>query len=70
MCAAAGGNLKSLTVEASYDNGTTSQKLSVKHGKALLRAPAKGKGVTLRGQVVDKQGNPSEVTVYKAFLGR
>ncbi|MEV3854748.1 S8 family serine peptidase [Streptomyces sp. NPDC050095] len=68
--AAAGDNLKSLAVQASYDNGATWQTLSVKHGKASLKAPAKGKGVTLRGKVVDLQGNTSTVTVYNAFLGR
>ncbi|MFD8570599.1 S8 family serine peptidase [Streptomyces sp. NPDC059639] len=68
--AAAGDNLKSLTVQASYDDGATWQKLTVKHGKASLKAPAKGKGVALRGEVVDRQGNTSEVTVHHAFLGR
>ncbi|MGY0020164.1 S8 family peptidase [Streptomyces sp. cg35] len=68
--AAAGDNLKSLTVEASYDNGATWQKLTVKHGKASLKAPAKGKGVTLRAEVVDQQDNTSTVAVHNAFRGR
>ncbi|WP_329120644.1 S8 family peptidase [Streptomyces sp. NBC_01465] len=67
---AAGDNLKSLVVQASYDNGVTWQTLLVKHDKAELRAPAKGKGVALRAEVVDLQGNISKVAVYNAFLGR
>ncbi|NEB81474.1 S8 family serine peptidase [Streptomyces sp. SID14478] len=68
--AAAGKNLKSLTVDASYDDGATWQKVTVTHGKASLKAPAQGKGVTLRAEVVDKQDNVSKVTVHNAFLGR
>ncbi|MYW67085.1 S8 family serine peptidase [Streptomyces sp. SID8379] len=68
--AAAGENLKSLAVEASYDSGATWQKLSLKHGRASLRAPAVDKGVALRAEVVDQQGNISKLAVYDAFLGR
>ncbi|MER5946462.1 S8 family serine peptidase [Streptomyces sp. NPDC001904] len=68
--AAAGDNLKSLTVQASYDDGATWQKLSVKHGRASLKAPARGKGVALRAEVVDRQGNTSTVAVHNAFRGR
>ncbi|WP_353946195.1 S8 family serine peptidase [Streptomyces sp. HUAS MG91] len=68
--AAAGDDLKSLTVHASYDDGTTWRKLTVKHGSTTLTAPAKGKGVALRAEVEDRQGNTSTVTVYNAFLGR
>ncbi|MEV0095873.1 S8 family serine peptidase [Streptomyces sp. NPDC050738] len=68
--AATGDNLKSLTVEASYDNGVTWQKLSLKHGKVSLRVPAQGKSVALRAEVVDQQGTISTVAVYDAFLGR
>ncbi|WNI21139.1 S8 family serine peptidase [Streptomyces sp. ITFR-16] len=68
--AAAGGNVRSLTVEASYDDGATWRKLSVRHGAASLRAPARGKGVALRAEVVDRQGNKSAYAVHNAFLGR
>ncbi|MER5883228.1 S8 family serine peptidase [Streptomyces sp. NPDC001941] len=68
--AAAGDNLKSLTVQASYDNGVSWRKVPLLLGKALLVAPAKGKGVALRADIVDKQGNTSTVTVFDAFLGR
>lgn len=67
---AAGGKARSLTVEASYDDGATWQKLGVRHGTASLRAPAGGKGVALRAEVVDRQGNTSTTTVHNAFLGR
>ncbi|MBC9712027.1 S8 family serine peptidase [Streptomyces sp. TRM66268-LWL] len=68
--AAAEGNLKSLTVEASYDGGRHWTKLPKVLGKYALLAPAAGKGVTLRAEVTDQQGNVSKVTVYDAFLGR
>ncbi|MEU6844028.1 S8 family serine peptidase [Streptomyces sp. NPDC046716] len=68
--AAAGDGLKSLTVHASYDNGGTWQQLTVKHGGTSLKAPARGKGVALRAEVVDRQGGTSTVTVYNAFRGR
>ncbi|MFE9811520.1 hypothetical protein ACFYRN_37255 [Streptomyces sp. NPDC005227] len=68
--AAVGDNLKSLSVEASYDDGATWQKLTVKHGEASLKAPAKGKGVALRAEVVDQQDNRSTVAVHNAFRGR
>ncbi|MFI6941139.1 S8 family peptidase [Streptomyces sp. NPDC050418] len=67
---AAGDNLKSLRIEASYDGGKHWVPVPVVLGKAALFAPAKDKGVTLRSTVVDKQGNTSKVTVYNAFLGR
>ncbi len=68
--AAAEGNLKSLTVEASYDGGKHWIKLPKVLGKYALLAPTAGKGVALRGAVTDQQGNVSKVTVYDAFLGR
>ncbi|RFU82916.1 peptidase S8 [Streptomyces triticagri] len=68
--AAAGKNLKSLAVQASYDDGESWQKLRVRNGKVALRAPGKGEGVALRAEIVDRQGNRSEIAVYEAFLGR
>ncbi|WP_199551558.1 S8 family serine peptidase [Streptomyces sp. N35] len=68
--AAAGGNLKSLKVEASYDGGEHWVTAPVVLGKAVVFAPAKGKGITLRSTVVDQQGTTSKLTVHNAFRGR
>ncbi|WP_419992953.1 S8 family peptidase [Streptomyces boninensis] len=68
--AAAGDNLKSLTIEASYDGGKSWHKVPRVLGKALVLTPAKGKSVALRAEAVDKQDNKSTIAVYDAFLGR
>lgn len=66
---AAGENLKSLSVDISYD-GTTWQKVAVsKHG-ALVRNPAAGQSISLRATVVDKQGNTLTQTIHNAYRGR
>ncbi|MFJ6697965.1 S8 family peptidase [Streptomyces sp. NPDC091272] len=67
--AAAGSNLRSLTVEASYDNAAHWTKLKAGHGRVTMLAPAKGKAVSLRAEIVDKQGNRSAFTFHDAFLG-
>ncbi|MER8041620.1 S8 family peptidase [Streptomyces sp. NPDC094032] len=68
--AAAGGNLKSLAVYASYDSGRNWAPVPVAYGKALVRTPDKGQAVSLRAVVVDKQGNRSSLDVHHAYLGR
>nr|WP_162929217.1 S8 family serine peptidase [Streptomyces sp. YIM 130001] len=68
--AAAGDNLGSLTVEASYDEGDSWRELRVKNGKVSLRAPGKDEGVALRAEIVDRQGNVSRIAVHDAFRGR
>ncbi|WP_235968241.1 S8 family peptidase [Streptomyces mesophilus] len=68
--AAAGDNLKSLKIQASYDDGKHWIPVPVVLGKAALVAPAAGKGVTLKAEIVDKQGNTSKLTFHNAFLGR
>ncbi|MGV9311550.1 S8 family peptidase [Streptomyces sp. NPDC003691] len=66
----AGGNLKALAVQVSYDGGKTWRKVPVKQGKVTIANPAKGKGLALRGRVTDRQGNLSVITVHQAYLGR
>ncbi|MFE3020630.1 S8 family serine peptidase [Streptomyces sp. NPDC059256] len=68
--AAAKGNVKSLTAHASYDGGKTWRKLTVTNSKAVVKNPAKGKSITLRARVTDKQGGSHQVTVYDAFFGK
>ncbi|MET9444014.1 S8 family serine peptidase [Streptomyces sp. NPDC006610] len=67
--AAAGGNLKSLSVWASYD-GKTWKKLTVKNGKVTVKNPAKGKAISYRAKIVDKKGNLSALTIYNAYYGK
>ncbi|MEV7416655.1 S8 family serine peptidase [Streptomyces sp. NPDC089919] len=67
---AAGGNLKSLTVSVSYDDGKTWRKVSVRDGRISVQSPAKGKGIALSAVVTDKQGNTSTVAVHQAWLGK
>ncbi|MEU3526848.1 S8 family serine peptidase [Streptomyces sp. NPDC038707] len=67
--AAAGGNLKSLTVYVSYD-GKNFKKTTVKNGKITVKNPAKNKAVSFRAKITDKKGNTSEVTIYNAYFGK
>ncbi|WP_444545017.1 S8 family peptidase [Streptomyces gelaticus] len=68
--AAAGKNLKSLTVYVSYDAGKTWKKSTVKAGKISVKNPAKGKSISYRADVTDKQGNKSSVSIYNAYFGK
>ncbi|MER5907488.1 hypothetical protein ABT150_46850 [Streptomyces mirabilis] len=54
--AAAGGNLKSLSVYVSYD-GKTWKKLTVKNGKVKYKNPAAGKSISLKAKIADKKDN-------------
>ncbi|MFE7133129.1 S8 family serine peptidase [Streptomyces sp. NPDC057638] len=67
--AAAGRNLKSLYVYASYDYGTTWQRLAVSGGKVTVKNPQKGKGIAFRALITDKKGNASSVTIQNAYYG-
>ncbi|WP_172382682.1 S8 family serine peptidase [Streptomyces sp. MNP-20] len=67
---AAGGNLASLKTYVSYDKGRTWTDLTVTGGKAEVTNPARGKGVSFRAEVTDRQGNASSVTILDAYLGR
>ncbi|WP_312866403.1 S8 family peptidase [Streptomyces boluensis] len=68
--AAAGGNLKSLYVYASYDYGQSWKRLDVKDGKVTVKNPAKGKGIAFHAKVTDKKGNKATVSVYDAYRGK
>ncbi|MGW1909500.1 S8 family peptidase [Streptomyces sp. NPDC002076] len=66
---AAGRNLKSLAVYVSYD-GKTFTKVDVRGGRITVKNPAKGKSVSFRAEITDKQGNTSEITIYDAYFGK
>lgn len=68
--AAAGKNLKSLSVWVSYDNGKTWKKVTVKKGRITVKNPARGKGVSYRAKIVDKKGNTSTISIYNAYYGK
>ncbi|MFF0473859.1 S8 family serine peptidase [Streptomyces sp. NPDC004284] len=68
--AAAGGNLKSLSVSVSYDDGKTWQVAKVVGGLISVKSPAKDSGVSLSAEITDKQDNVSTLTVHNAWLGK
>ncbi|MET9493328.1 S8 family peptidase [Streptomyces sp. NPDC006552] len=67
--AAAGSNLKSLSVSVSYDSGAHWRKVDVHRGSILVKNPAAGKSISFRADVADKQGNTSSVSIYDAYYG-
>ncbi|MGI5393072.1 S8 family peptidase [Streptomyces sp. CA-251251] len=68
--AAAGSNLKSLTVHVSYDHGKTWKKVTVKKGKISVKNPAKGKSLSFRAKIIDKKSNESLISIYDAYYGK
>ncbi|MFF0220847.1 S8 family serine peptidase [Streptomyces sp. NPDC004629] len=68
--AAAGRNLKSLTVYVSYDYGQTWKKADVKHGKITVKNPAKGKAISFHAKIADKKGNKSTISIYNAYYAK
>ncbi|MEU9555319.1 S8 family peptidase [Streptomyces fumanus] len=68
--AAAGKNLKSLTVYVSYDAGKTWKKTTVTKGKISVKNPAKGKGISFRAKITDKKANTSTISIYNAYYGK
>jgi len=68
--AAAGKNLKSLTVHVSHDGGKKWTKLTVKKGKVSVKNPAKGKTVSFKASVTDKKGNTLSQTIIGAYLAK
>ncbi|MEU3789523.1 S8 family peptidase [Streptomyces fructofermentans] len=68
--AAAGSNLKSLSVYVSYDYGQTWKKLTVKSGKVEVKNPEKGKGISFHAKIADKKGNKSTISIYNAYYGK
>ncbi|MET8812454.1 S8 family serine peptidase [Streptomyces sp. NPDC004549] len=67
--AAAGRNLKSLTVYVSYD-GTTFTKVAVHDGRITVKNPAKNKSISFRAKIADKKGNTARITVHDAYRGK
>ncbi|WP_235882338.1 S8 family peptidase [Streptomyces apricus] len=67
---AAGSNLKSLAVYASYDYGQTWKKLTVTNGKVAVTNPAKGKAISFHAKITDKKGNKSTISIYNAYYGK
>ncbi|MFI2301078.1 peptidase S8, partial [Actinacidiphila glaucinigra] len=67
---AAGRNLKSLSVWASYDKGAHWQKLSVRDGRVQVTNPKAGGSVSFKAQAVDKQGNTVDETILDAYLAK
>lgn len=67
---AAGKQLKSLTVQVSYDGGTKWSTLKVSKGKIKVKTPKKGKAVSFRAKVVDKKGNTTSQTLVNAYRGK
>ncbi|MFI2411940.1 S8 family peptidase [Streptomyces sp. NPDC018947] len=68
--AAGGSNLKSLTVRVSYDDGRSWSRATVTDDRITVRNPAKGKGISLRAEITDKQGNTSKVSIHNAYYGK
>ncbi|MCY0951503.1 S8 family serine peptidase [Streptomyces sp. H27-S2] len=67
--AAAGADLKALEVLVSYD-GTKWTPAPVSANKITVRAPEKGKAISLKAVVTDKQENRSTVTIHNAYFGK
>ncbi len=68
--AAAGANLKSLHVYASYDSGRTWKELKVTDGRVTVKNPAAGKAVSFRAKIADRKGNKSTLSVHHAYYGK
>ncbi|MHB9859472.1 S8 family peptidase [Streptomyces sp. YIM S03343] len=68
--AAAGSNLKSLSVYVSYDYGQTWKKVEVRGGKITVKNPAAGKAISFHAKIADKKGNKSTVSIYNAYYGK
>ncbi|MFI2213950.1 S8 family peptidase [Streptomyces sp. NPDC020141] len=68
--AAAGDALRRLTVHVSYDGGEVWQRLPVTRGAVSVRNPARGRALSLRAEITDKQGNRSATTLHDAYFGR
>ncbi|MEU8030876.1 S8 family serine peptidase [Streptomyces sp. NPDC049099] len=66
---AAGRNLRSLAVYVSYD-GRTFTKTDVRDGRITVKNPAKGRSLSLRSEITDRNGNTSRITIYDAYFGK
>ncbi|WP_235921838.1 S8 family serine peptidase [Lentzea tibetensis] len=61
------GRINRVTVEVSFDDGKTWQRVPVVGGKALVHNPGKAGFASLRAKASDTLGNCSEVTVIRAY---
>ncbi|MFD4636343.1 S8 family serine peptidase [Lentzea sp. NPDC058436] len=61
------GRIRRITVDVSYDDGTTWAKAPVLGDRALLQHPNGPGHVSLRASAVDSRGNTSQVTVIRAY---
>lgn len=68
---AAGRGLKSLSVQVSYDGGTTWKKVPVTTGggkhSVKLSHPKTAKSVSFKAKLADKKGNTHSMTIYTAY---
>ncbi|WP_338118046.1 S8 family peptidase [Streptomyces coryli] len=67
---AAGKQLKSLTVYASYDGGKKWSKLTVKKGAVKVKTPAAGQTVSFKASAVAKNGSSLSQTIYDAYVAK
>ncbi|MDP9791932.1 subtilisin family serine protease [Catenuloplanes nepalensis] len=58
---------RSLSVEASFDDGATWQRVRVRDGAAQLRHPNRAGFVSLRATAVDRAGNAVTETIIRAY---
>ncbi len=63
-----GGTARSLTIEVSYDEGTTWQRVKVAGGTARLDHPADADSVSLRAGVTTVDGSTATQTIIRAYL--
>ncbi|MGY1454467.1 S8 family peptidase [Streptomyces sp. SS8] len=68
--AAAGRNLKSLTVHVSFDGGKSWKKTTVKKGKITFKNPGRKGTVSFRAKVKDVKGNTLSQTIVNAYRTR
>ena len=70
--AAASNGVAALSVDVSYDAGSTWKNTKVYTGKGkrnlVLNQPATAKSVSLRASLKDGQGNTYSATIIKAYL--
>jgi subtilisin family serine protease len=63
-----GGKARSLTIEVSYDEGSTWQRVKIAGGTARLDHPADAASVSLRAGVTNVDGSTATQTIIRAYL--
>jgi hypothetical protein len=66
--AAAGRNLKSLSVYVSYDRGAKWSRVQVKNDKVTVNNPKAGGSVSFKAKVEDRKGSTLSQTIIDAYL--